>query len=277
MVTTPAWKQRHAPSSVDYLIREPANAYHGKRGEYLSSHRLAEFRKCPLLYRQRQLGFIKDEDRPAYLLGRAAHTLILEGRERFDEEYGVGGPINPKTRLPYNQGTKAWAEWEKAQGRTVLTDDQFELISNLSASVHAHPVAAPLLRQGVPEGVVRSEYRGVPSQIRMDWFDPETGITDLKTCDDLTWFETDARRFGYIHQLAFYRSVLAQVSGELVAAHFIAVEKKPPFRTGVWKVQPDVLAIAQQDNEAAIDRLKRCQESASWPTGYEELRVYDHV
>lgn len=275
MTTVPAWKRRGC--AADFLIREPAEVYHAKRGEYLTSHALAEFRKCPLLYLQRKFNLIKNEDRPAYLLGRAAHALILEGRERFDEDYIVGGPINPKTQQPFGQGTKAWAEWAAGQRRAVLSDEQYALISNLSASVHAHPIAASLLRQGVPEGVVRGDYQGVASQIRMDWFDAGTGITDLKTCDDLTWFETDARRFGYVHQLAFYRAVLAQVAGELVATHFIAVEKKPPFRTGVWKVHPDVLTIAQQDNETAIERLKHCRETSSWPTGYEELRIYDHV
>ncbi|MGE3808677.1 MAG: PD-(D/E)XK nuclease-like domain-containing protein [Gemmataceae bacterium] len=276
MINVPAWKQRRG-CAIDFLIREPAEVYHAKRSEYLTSHALAEFRKCPLLYLHRKFGLLKDEDRPAYLLGRAAHTLILEGRDRFNEDYMVGGPINPKTNQPFGQGTKAWAEWAAGQRRAVLSDDQFELISNLSASVHAHSIAASLLRQGVPEGVVRTSYRDVSCQIRMDWFDSDTGITDLKTCDDLTWFESDARRLGYIHQLVFYRAVLAQVTGALVTTHFIAVEKKTPYRTGVWKVHADVLAIAQQDNEAAIDRLKHCRETSSWPTGYEELRVYDHV
>ena len=68
-----------------------------------------------------------------------------------------------------------------------------------------------LLEYGEPEGVVRADYCGMPCQIRMDWFEPHHGIVDLKTCDDLTWFEADARRYGYAHQLAFYRAVLAQV------------------------------------------------------------------
>ena len=51
------------------------------------------------------------------------------------------------------------------------------------------------------EGVVRAEYRGVPCQIRMDWFSPKHGIVDLKTCDSLKWFENDCRRYGYIFQM----------------------------------------------------------------------------
>lgn len=274
---TPAWKRSAANAVADFLVREPADAYHARCNEYLSSHQLAEFRRCPQLYRQRQVGLVKDDDRPAYLVGRAAHTLILEGLAQFDEAYVVGGPINPKTGQPFGQATKAWAEWAAVERRTALTDDQFELISRLHDSVHAHPVASDLLRQGIAEGVVRARYGGVPCQIRIDWFDAVTGITDLKTCDDLAWFETDARRFGYVHQVAFYRAVLACVAGAAFPVHFIAVEKKPPFRTGVWKVHADVLAIAQQDNEAAIDRLKECQKVDLWPTGYEDLRIYDHV
>ena len=95
----------------------------------------------------------------------------------------------------------------------------------------------------------------MPCQIRMDWFDPHQGIVDLKTCDDLTWFEADARRFGYVHQLAFYQAVLAQVVGIFMPVHLIAVEKKEPFRCGVWKVAPDALVQAQRENREAIDRL----------------------
>ncbi|MCA9267840.1 MAG: PD-(D/E)XK nuclease-like domain-containing protein, partial [Planctomycetales bacterium] len=114
-------------------------------------------------------------------------------------------------------------------------------------------------------------------QIRMDWFDPHQGIVDLKTCDDLTWFEADARRFGYGHQVAFYRAVAAQVIGVAMPVYFIAVEKKEPYRTGAWQVSGDTLAAAQRKNEAAIERLQRCEQSGDWPTGYEECRCFDHV
>jgi len=262
---------------MDLLVREPFEVYQAKKREYLTSHQLADFRKCPQLYHQKKLGLIDDEDRPAYLIGRAAHTFILEGRERFEKEFIVGGPINPRTGSPFGPTTKAWSEWAEAQNRHVLTDSQFELISRLDASVHAHPIAGALLRHGVAEGVARADYCGMPCQIRIDWFHPERGIVDLKTCDDLTWFEADARRFGYVHQLAFYRAVLAQLTHHVSPVHFIAVEKKAPFRCGVWQVQPDAIDVAQADNEAAIARLQRCQVAGVWETGYETVRFFDGV
>jgi hypothetical protein len=261
--------------NLSFLILEPASVYHAKAGEYLSSHLLADFRKCPLLYHRKRRGLVPDEDRPAYLVGRAAHTVILEGLATFQQSYAVGGPVNPKTGLPYGSSTKAWAEWAEAQGKPVLTEEQHRLVMQMAESVRQHAKACELLAEGVAEGVVRVEYCGVPCQIRMDWFNPQFGITDLKTADDLTWFEADARRYGYAHQLAFYRAVLAQACGDWVPIHLIGVEKKPVFRCGVWRVSDDALRIAQQENEAAIRRLQASQRSEQWPTGYEEVRLLD--
>lgn len=262
-----------------FLVREPAEVYHAKAKDHLSSHALADFRRCPLLYRRKQLGLIPDTDSPAYLVGRAAHTLILEGRERFESEYAVGGPLNEKTGRPYGSATKAFSEWAHAQGRPVLTDDQAVLVERMSASVRGHDVAAALLEVGIAEGVVRTPHMGVSCQARVDWLvtDERASIVDLKTCDDLDWFEADARRFGYVHQLAFYRSLIWQVTHELLPVSIVAVEKKEPFRTGVWIVGQDVLAIAQQDNELAMARLRKCRDADHWPSGYEEVRVFDHL
>ena len=59
--------------------------------------------------------------------------------------------------------------------------------------------------------------------------------------------------------------------------NLIAVEKKEPFRCGVWLLDASALAYAQKENEAAIERLKACQAANSWPTGYEERRVFDSI
>jgi len=148
------------------LLREPAEEYHAKAAEYLTSHELADFRKCLLLYHKKKLGLIEDGDRPAYLVGRALHTLVLEGRDRFDEEYAVGGPINPKTGQPYRSNTKAFAEWAAACGKQVLTDAQFDLVLRMGEGVRAQQIAVDLLSSGIPEGVVRTEYCGLPCRNR---------------------------------------------------------------------------------------------------------------
>ncbi len=83
------------------LLTEPAEVYHAKAGEYLSSHQLLDFMACPWLYRKKQLGLIADGDTQALLVGRATHCRILEGRNVYESQFAMGGPINPKTNRPF--------------------------------------------------------------------------------------------------------------------------------------------------------------------------------
>lgn len=270
----------HAPITVDtsFLIHEPAEEYHAQAGAYLSSHQLGDFRRCPLLYHKKELGLIEGEDdRPAYVVGRAAHVLILEGREAYEARYAVGGPVNPKTGEPYGSRTKAFREWAESHERSVPLDAQAALIEDMSGSVNAHEEASALLAEGIADGVVRAEYRGLPCQARLDWLNPRRGIVDLKTCDNLDWLQTDARLYGYAHQLAFYRAVVAVATGDDLPVYLIAVEKREPFRCGVWSMGEDVLELARRENEEAISRLTVCRQLGQWPTGYEGIRVFDWI
>lgn len=261
---------------LNVLSAEPAEHYHAQANRYLSSHQLLDFIKCPWLHRKKAIGLIDETESTSFLIGRAAHTRILEGRNAYEQQFAFGGPINPKTGKPFGSGTKAFAEWAQVQGKPVLSHDQVDLIEQMAAGVAMNEKAVDLLLYGRAEGVVRARYGGMDCQIRIDWVHPRRGIVDFKTCDDLTWFEADARRFGYHRQMAFYRAVLGQVlEGLLVPVYLIAVEKKEPFRCGLWRLGDETLAIAQRENEAAIRRLQLCHQRDEWPTGFEEIRVLD--
>lgn len=265
---------------MNWIINESADFYHAqsKSGKYMSSHMLGDFRSSPMLYRKKVLGQIEEKSSTAYALGSAAHKLILEGRKAFDEEYIVSdGPINPKTGECYGKTTKAYAEWLATQTKEVISGEDFGTCAKFQQSVLTHPVAYELLQDGVAEGVVRAELEGVPCQIRMDWFNPRMGLVDLKTCAEIKWFESDCRRFGYINQLAFYRSVIRKVTGENVPVRIIAVEKCEPYASGVFRLTPEVLDQAEAINKAALTKYKQCMESGIWPTGYEQERIIDNM
>ena len=257
------------------LSAEPADEYHAKAGEYLSSHQLLDFIACPWLYRKKQLGLIADTDTPALLLGRATHVRILEGRDVYETQFAIGGPINPRTGKPYGSNTQAFRGWAEAQGKPVLSHDNVELIEQMASGVAMNDEAVDLLLHGRSEGVIRAVYCDTPCQARFDWIHPHLGIVDLKTTADLTWFENDAKRRRYHNQMAFYQAVLAQVIDALVPVYLIGIEKSEPFRCGVWRVSDDTLAIARQENEEAIRRLRRAWEIDAFPTGYEVIRILD--
>lgn len=261
-------------SKYPFIVHETEEAYRAGRKENLSSHALADFRRCPALYWKKREGIIQDHDRPAYFVGRAAHKLILEGRTKFEATYVTGGPVNPKTQKPFGKDTKAFEEWAKAQGKPCISDEDLEVIGAMYIAVKQHAGAQKLLARGVAEGVARTVYKNRKSQIRLDWFDSDAGIVDLKTCDDLDWFEADAQRYEYAHQMAFYRAVLEIVTGRRFPVHLIAVEKREPMRVGVWQASEATLNAAQSENEQAIARLLECERRCEFPTGFEETRVF---
>lgn len=270
---------RQRDIDLRFLIREPADVYHARAKEFLSAHALSEFRRCPLLYRKKELGLVPERDTTAYLVGRATHTLILEGRERYEREYAIGGPINPKTGQPFGSQTKAFAQWAEGQSKPVLADAQAALVEQMAAAVNGHLFARELFAEGVAEGVVRCDYAGHHCQARIDWINPvaDRGIVDLKTADELDSFEMAIRAFGYLYQVAFYRALVAQVSSHTLPVHIVAVEKREPFRCGVWQVAPEVLDEVQRENEEAMADLQRCRETGDWFTRYESLRLVERL
>ena len=111
-----------------FIVDIPADEYHAdaQAGHFLSSHLLGDFRSCPQLYRKKLSGEIKPSDSSAYQIGRAVHTLILEGCSKFDEEYLISsGPTNPKTGETFGKTTKAYKEWLAAQRRPIVSSEEF--------------------------------------------------------------------------------------------------------------------------------------------------------
>lgn len=264
---------------LSFLTREPSEVYRAKSKDFLSAHALNEFRRCPLLYRKKEMGLVPERDTAAFLVGRAAHTLILEGRKPYEREYAIGGPVNPKTGQPFGSQTKAFAEWAERQGRPVLSDTHAATVEQMAAAVQDHLFARELFADGVAEGVVRCEYAGHRCQARVDWINPVEGrgIVDLKTADELDSFEMAIRAFGYLHQVGFYRALIAETSGQVLPVHIVAVEKREPFRCGVWQITSRVLDQAQSENEEAMADLRRCRETGNWFTKFESLRLIDRM
>lgn len=239
-------------TDIDYkkiLIDEPFAVYLAKKEEYLTSHQLIDFIRCPRLYYLKKTGALAADPNKTsseFVLGSAAHKLILEGRQEFDRCYAVGAPINERTGKEYGRDTQAFAKWaaiqraDKGSAVGFITTEQWYTVSSMAESVAKHKEAQKFLHHGVAERVLRTHFKGIPVQSRLDWF-TEIGetpvIVDLKTCSDLDSFESDARKFLYGVQFAFYQMIfLRSILDEYGIDHAIpakvyavAVEKKEPF------------------------------------------------
>jgi len=282
-------------TDVDYrkiLIDEPFAVYLANKERYLTSHALMDFVRCPRLYYLKKTGALTADPNKTsseLVLGSAAHKLILEGRQEFDKCYAVGAPINERTGKEYGRDTQAFAKWveeqraDKGSAVEFITTEQWYTVSSMADAVAKHEEAQKLLHHGVAERVLHSDFDDIPVQSRLDWF-TEIGevpvIVDLKTCNDLDSFEFDAKKFMYGIQFSFYRQILVSATideYDLEAVispkvFVIAVEKRAPFRCGVFAVPDSVLATFNAKLFAAIESLKQCQSEGHYPTLFESVR-----
>ncbi len=267
------------PLKTDFLIEESFFDYHRKRPDFMSSHQLGDFIESPTLWKQKNTEGVKDHDTKALKFGRAAHTLILEGESVFRKDYidpaDCPEVINEKNGKPWAPTTKKYKAWsDTIVDKAIMNADDTALAYRLRDAVANHELASELLKDGVGEGVVRGKIEGVPVQIRPDWVNPNYGMVDLKTTLNMRFFEYDSKKYRYQNQLAFYRKPLEdemKIDFRL-PCYLVAVEKKAPYRVGVWLYGEEFLAQAEQENAEALIRWKECKQSDTWNTGYEKLR-----
>lgn len=249
--------------------------YHRQSNKNLSSGGLKIFRdESPARFKAAKDGKLGNFDSVAFAQGRAAHTLILEGFEVYMDTYTIGGPLNKKDE-PYGRDTKAFIEWcedEGLEAEFVLTKIDHELNINMLAGCQRNPDIVKILLEGEAEKVIRARYHGVDCQIRPDRVSPTHGLLNLKTCRDLKYFEKDARwKFNYIAGESFYRGVAHAALSDMPAmpCTYIAVEKREPFRAGIFVISGELLDEQEEKNCETIDRLIQCRETGVWPTLFE--------
>lgn len=257
----------------------PESVYHQKAqtGQAISSSMLKEFRNSPARYFARIAGKIPGKECSAFRIGRAVHKLILEGEPAYRAAFAVGGPFNQRTGRSYGSDTKAFRDWVDENGLDpgrVVTVSEAHDIACMREAVRRHKGAVELLRHGWPERSVEAECLGLPCQARFDWLTPDGAAADVKTTRCLDDFENEARRYGYLHQFAFYREVARAAGAGPLRMAAVVVEKKTPFRVCVWRFPESVLEPYAAENRHALVRLLRCRETGEWPSGFEAGRTF---
>lgn len=282
-MSTLKFSNHHLFSTKPEWTRDvPEQVYHdgAAKGYYLTSSMLKEFRECPARYRDIVAGKTTVAEKNAFRIGRAVHKIVLEGEAAYRRAFHVGGPINDRTGRGYGVASRAFHRWLAESGldpRTVLTRSENRLVTRIRDAVLRHREAARLLAGGWPELVTEAELAGMPCRARLDWLRPDGIVVDLKTVADLGRFEENARKFGYLHQFAFYRAVSEAAGGTALTIHAVVVEKCPPHRVGVWTFSSSVLDSYHHLNMANINDLRSCMEKNTWPTGYEQARSFPPV
>lgn len=204
------------------------------------------------------------EETPALLDGKRIHRIVLEP-DRFAKEFAVA----PKWDMRRTADKEASAAWHaENEGRTAITQADYDWLRSIRDSVHQHPDAGPLLTKGVAEQSVYATdpVTGVLVRSRPDY---DSGwLADLKSTTDCSEdaFKGSAFKYGYHQQAAFYLDTYEWATGKRPDDfYFIAAEKTPPFAVNVFKASPSFLSRGREAYRAALNIYAECLAANHWP------------
>lgn len=223
-----------------FFLKESSAIYFSKRNDYLTITDLKKFIGPP----PGTTDPVSDEDRAEkFLIGRASHTLILEGKSAFDHEF---------TTIE-----------SKEESREYLTEAQYKTVEDLKTAVQNNPTARLLLEEGIAEGVVRAKYENFPCQIRIDWFNPYYGLIDLKTTVSLDQFDREIEAYRYYEQVTFFRAILREATGITVPAFLVVVGKRE-LKCEVRAVPETILDQKEAEIREYLKRLELTCSQEMW-------------
>lgn len=208
-------------------------------------------------------------------IGRAAHRAVLG---RGGDYVAYPPEILASNGAASTNEAKAWAEEQRAAGRTPLKAEDVDRIGAMAEAVRLR-----LDAMGIAFDPLRSELAAI-AEIDGIWCramidnapaDPRLPLYDLKSCEDasLEAVIASVARYGYDVQAAHYRDVWLTATGESRRFRFVFVEKAPPYEVAVVELHDKRGDEADWfDHAYAACRDARriwgeCLKSGTWP-GY---------
>ena len=248
------------------IVIETNAEYHGYR-EAISKSRLANMAVCPAYFKW-------CEDNPSapsddMVLGSAFHKIVLEP-ETFDDEFVVMPNFDRRTK----DGKMQYALFvEQSNGKTVITQEQYETICGMRDSIMSNPYAKKLINGNIEQSMYfTDDLTKVDCKCRPDvWrkVADRVVITDLKSAKSVmpNDFMRDCVKYHYDLQTAMYRDGASKVLGvpkDNIDFVFIAVEKKPPYLLNIMQADTYVIQKGEADFREYIGTYKECLETSNW-------------
>lgn len=210
-----------------------------------------------------------EEDKEAFVLGRAAHHLLL-GEDDFSTQFTVrpekvdGEPWHSNKTI-----CKAWLKAQEKAGRTVLTSGQIEAIRGMARSLAKHPlIESGILNGKIEKSLVwKDRETGIWLKARPDAIPNDSGdVCDLKTTASIGFdLDNSASKLRYDMQAALTKWAFKQVLGlELSSFSFAFVLKKRPHCCDVLTLHGEDIEQAEKDLRVALRVFARCVETGDW-------------
>lgn len=173
-----------------------------------------------------------DSEKPAFVFGRAFHTLILEPT-LFTNDFVVG-------------------TMERETRRTYISFADYDMMIRMKNALSRHSVAYEMIERSIKERTFfsRDKETGLLKKCRTDSFNSPPSIADLKSCAsaEKSKFAYDAKKFRYGFSAAYYISIVSEVLDSYVENfYWIAVEKSMSPKVAIY--HPNQSAISKLDME----------------------------
>lgn len=202
---------------------------------------------------------------PTFDLGTAVHAMVLESHLDLVE------------RGPEARRGKEWStayEDAQAEGKTLLTDGDYDIAREMADSLLFHPVGQRMSNGStINEG---SFFAVDPTtqlalKTRPDAFWQERGIIyDIKTCQDASpyGFGKDVQTYAYAIQAAFYMHVLRCAGYQADQFVFACVEKAAPYAVATHVLSPEYLEWGELKMHETLAKIANAQQSGCFETGW---------
>lgn len=270
----------------------PMDVYHSQicDGPSISSSGIRAILRSPAQYwRTSDLNphRVKDEDKEAFILGRAAHHLLL-GEQAFATHFVIRPEDAPDGRAwnGNNISCRQWLDQQAQAGRTVLTPTQIEKIKGMAGLLpwqagmtHCGLRNTPLVAQG---GALSGEIeRSLIFKIGDIWVKSRpdaipgdsNDFADLKTISPKTSAGIDDRTLAQtVHDHAYHvqgavvgMAALAVLGRQMEGFHLVFVDTGNVHAVAVKTIDDADIIAGERAVFAAIKVFERCLKTGIWP------------
>lgn len=211
----------------------------------------------------------EESQAPALVFGAAAHKILLEPTDFF-EEYAIAPEgIDRRTK----DGKAAWVAFTEAEaGKTILDRETYDTVKAMANKVLADPMARKLFagRKELPYFWTDPD-TGVKCKVKLDcltYLDDMPVVVDYKTCKSARTeaFQRDAVNYGYYLQAAMYTEGLMRC-GKLTERPmfvFVVQEKTPGYSMNIITVSEDAMNYGIDIFRTLIGIYADCEKTGNW-------------
>lgn len=238
--------------------------YHASEG--ISRSMLMSFNRSARHYWYDHVSGLKQKSAPttAMKIGNAVHTLVLEPH-LFDDEFF----ITTQQSKPKKDTNPYYKMMDEANGRIILTPDEFQLSQSMSVSVCGSDEANLLLSNCSIEHSIYFTHKdtGMQCKVRPDAWSGSL-VCDLKTIDDASMraFQNSAVYYGYFLQAGMNYCALKSLGIKMEKFAFIVVEKAAPYATAIYILTDEALDYGINQFNALMIQVAECHQSNQWPS-----------